>query len=177
MYTAVATSMGQELVRRGIGLVYGGGTVGLMGSVASAVAGAGGNVTGVIPSALIPKELANAAIGELIVVNTMHERKARMAELADAFIALPGGFGTLEELFEVITWGQLGIHSKPAGLLNVGGFFDPLLHWVDRAVAEGFIRPQHRALVQSATEPALLLDRLARYEVPPGLVKWENLEV
>jgi uncharacterized protein (TIGR00730 family) len=175
IYAEAARAMSQALVQRGIGLVYGGGTVGLMGTIARTVAAAGGNVVGVIPGALMVKELASEAIGELIVVNTMHERKAKMASLVDAFIALPGGFGTLDELFEAITWGQLGIHSKPVGLFNVNGFFDPLLQWVDHAVAEGFVRPHHRALVQTASDPVTLLDQLAHYEAPPGLVKWENL--
>jgi uncharacterized protein (TIGR00730 family) len=175
LYEQAAQAMGLELVRRGISLVYGGGTVGLMGTVARTVQDAGGQVTGVIPKSLMVKELASEAIGELIVVTTMHERKAKMASLADSFIALPGGFGTLDELFEILTWGQLGIHTKPIGLLNVNQFYDPLLAWVDHAVAESFVRSQHRRLVQTATDPAALLDLLATYEAPPGLVKWENL--
>jgi uncharacterized protein (TIGR00730 family) len=174
-FEAAATEVGRILATRGIGLIYGGGTVGLMGALARSVAAAGGSVTGVIPAALMGKELMSEAIGELIVVNTMHERKARMASLADAFIALPGGFGTLDELFEIITWGQLGIHSKPVGLLNVDGFFDPLLQWVDQAVASGFIRPHHRALLQTAAKAETLLDLLANYRAPPSLIKWENL--
>jgi uncharacterized protein (TIGR00730 family) len=146
-----------------------------MGTVARTVQGAGGHVTGVIPKALMVKELASEAIGELLVVTTMHERKAKMASLADGFIALPGGFGTLDELFEILTWGQLGLHSKPIGLLNVNQFYDPLLAWVDHAVGESFVRSHHRRLVQTATEPAALLDLLADYAAPPGLVKWENL--
>jgi uncharacterized protein (TIGR00730 family) len=175
VYMNAAQALGAALAARGIGLVYGGGTVGLMGAIARSVASHGGRVIGVIPGALMVKELVSDVIGELNIVETMHERKARMVSLADAFIGLPGGFGTLDELFEAITWGQLGIHSKPIGLLNVNRFFDPLLSWVDLALAEGFVRPQHRRLVQATDTPAALLDLLAQYIAPPGLVKWEKL--
>jgi uncharacterized protein (TIGR00730 family) len=172
VYAEAAVALGQELVRRRVGLVYGGGSVGMMGAVARAVRDAGGQVTGVIPASLTTRELMGEPIGDLIVVQTMHERKARMAALADGFVALPGGFGTLDELFEAITWGQLGIHAKPIGLLNVAGFFDPLLAFIDHGVVTGFIRPHHRGLVMVGDEPAGLLDQLAHYDAPPGLVQW-----
>jgi uncharacterized protein (TIGR00730 family) len=173
VYATAAVALGQELVRRGLGLVYGGGSVGLMGVLARAVRDAGGQVIGVIPAALTTRELMGETIGDLLVVETMHERKAKMAALAGGFIALPGGFGTLDELFEAITWSQLGIHTKPIGLLNVDGFFDPLLAFIDHGVAEGFIRPQHRRLVEVVdTDPVALLDRLAHHEAPRGLVQW-----
>jgi hypothetical protein len=172
VYAEAAVAMGEELARRRLGLVYGGGSVGMMGIVARTVRAANCAVTGVIPAALTTRELMGEKIGELIVVETMHERKSIMASLADAFVALPGGFGTMDELFEAITWGQLGIHTKPVGLLNVAGYFDPLLALIDHGVTEGFIRPPHRALVVVETDPAALLDRLAAYEAPPGLVRW-----
>src|SRR5499427_3746527 len=146
-YAEAAKGMGHELLRRGIGLVYGGGCVGLMGTVADAVMGGGGEVIGVIPEALVTRELAHGDITQLIVVHSMHERKAKMAELSDAFIALPGGYGTFEEFCEIITWAQLGLHRKPCGILNVEGYYDPLLALFDRAVAEGFLRPANRHLV------------------------------
>lgn len=176
VYATVAQALGRLLVERNIGLVYGGGSVGLMGEVARTVATSGGKVSGVIPAALKTKEIVGEAYGELITVTSMHERKATMARLADGFIALPGGFGTMDELFEAITWGQLGIHGKPIGLLNVAGYFTPILHWVDQAVSAGFVRPQYRRLLEVAEEPVALLDQLARYEPLPGFVKWENLQ-
>ena len=160
----------EELARRGLHLVYGGGNVGLMGCLADAMLAAGGVVTGVIPEAS-GKELAHAGLTRLVVVDSMHQRKARMAELADAFIALPGGFGTWEEFCEVLTWAQLGFHDKPCGLLNVEGFYDPLLALFDAAVARRFVRPEHRELLLVEQEPAALLDRLAAYK-PPHLDKW-----
>lgn len=176
IYEQTARAMGEELVRRGIGLVYGGGSVGLMGTIAQTVITNGGKVTGVIPHSLKTKELAGAIFGELITVNTMHERKAIMAQLSDGFIAMPGGFGTLEELFEAITWGQLGIHTKPVGLLNVHHYFDPLLQWVEQAVGQGFVRPQHQKLVLVADEPAALIEQMMAYEPPAGLVRWLDLD-
>src|SRR5947199_695253 len=143
-HAETARELGRELARRGLALVYGGGRVGLMGELATAALRAGGEVVGVIPQSLSAKEIAFGEATELIVVGTMHERKALMADRADAFVALPGGFGTCEEFFEVLTWGQLGIHDKPIGVLNVAGFFDPLLAWVERSLAEGFLRPEHR---------------------------------
>lgn len=171
-YINAATALGQLLGQRGIGLVYGGGSVGMMGAVARAAWQAGSPVTGVIPAALTPKELSGEAIGELVVVKTMHQRKAEMAARADGFIALPGGFGTLEELFEAITWGQLGIHAKPVGLLNVDGYFDPLVHFIDHGVAEGFIRGTHRQLIRVADSPGGLLEAMGDYTPPPGLIRW-----
>jgi uncharacterized protein (TIGR00730 family) len=146
-----------------------------MGTVALTVEQLGGQVVGVIPQSLTVKEIVQRPVGQLILVNTMHERKAKMAQLADAFIALPGGFGTMDELFEAITWGQLGIHSKPIGLLNINNFYTPLLQWVEQAVAHGFVRPQHRKLLAVAQEPAQLIDQLRQYEAPPGLVQWKDL--
>lgn len=174
-FQAAAQQLGQTLLERDIGLVYGGGSVGLMGEIARTVAEGGGQVIGIIPGALKTKEIVGAVYGELIEVATMHERKAKMANLADAFIAMPGGYGTLDELFEAVTWGQLGIHQKPIGLLNVDEYFTPLAQWVDNALAMGFVRPQHRALLAMAAEPTHLLDQLVAYVPAPGLVSWENL--
>ena len=165
-YRAAARDLGKELVGRGCGLVYGGGSVGLMGVVADAVLDAGGEVTGVIPTLLATRELIHPRVADMRRVPDMHARKALMAELADGFVALPGGYGTLEELFEVITWAQLGIHRKPIGLIDVAGFFRPLVEFIDRAVAADFIRPKHRDLIVVAASPAELLDRLARHEMP-----------
>lgn len=158
--------MGHALVAAGYALVFGGGTVGLMGVVANAVLEDDGEVTGVIPERLATKELLHPGVSDMRLVEDMHARKALMADLADAFIALPGGYGTLEELFEVITWAQLGIHRKNIGLLNVDGFFDPLLALVDGGIAAGFIKPTHRELFVVAAEPAELLERLERHEMP-----------
>ena len=155
------------MVRRGIGLVFGGGAVGLMGVIADAVLAAGGHAVGVIPHALVARELAHRGLPDLRVVNSMHERKATMAQLSDAFIALPGGFGTFEEFCEVVTWTQLGVHRKSCGLLNVEGFYDPLIAQFDRGVAEGFVQPQNRRIVVAHAEPAALLDSLARVPAPP----------
>ena len=155
--------MGQALLRRGIGLVYGGGCVGLMGTLADTVMRGGGQVIGVIPKALVHRELAHGDISELIVVGSMHERKAKMAELADAFIAMPGGYGTFEEFCEIITLAQLGMHQKPCGILNVDGYYDPLLALFDRAVAEGFLHPRNRQLVMQEADPDVLLHMLAGY--------------
>jgi hypothetical protein len=156
-----ARRLGQLLVRHGWGLVFGGGHIGLMGVLADAVLQAGGEVIGVIPQALVDRELAHPGLTDLRIVASMHERKALMADLSDAFAALPGGYGTADEFFEMLTWAQLGIHHKPIGLLNSAGFFDPLLAWIDRAVADGFIRPAHRQLVRVETEAERLLERLA----------------
>jgi uncharacterized protein (TIGR00730 family) len=170
-YRSAAAAMGRTLVRRGKGLVYGGGRVGLMGIIADAVLEAGGEVTGIIPDSLAVKEIRHDGLTELVVVPNMHARKAKMAELSDAFVAMPGGYGTLEELFEVVTWAQLGLHDKPVALLNVGGYFDGLLGCIDSAVAEGFIRPEHRRLLMSGSEPDALLDALDRFE-PVVQEKW-----
>jgi len=152
--------MAALLAGKGITIVYGGGSIGLMGILADAALEAGGRVIGVIPGHLGEKEIAHAGLSELHVVRTMHERKALMMELSDAFIALPGGLGTLEELFEVLTWSQLGLHAKPCGLLNVRGYYDPLLALLDRAVEQGFLRREHRGLLAVDTDPAGLLEQL-----------------
>ena len=162
LYRQAATALGQLLVRHGYGLVYGGGHVGLMGVIADAVLASGGEVIGVIPESMVARELAHTGLTQLQVVPGMHARKARMAELADAFIALPGGYGTFEELFEVITWAQLGMHRKPIGLLNVAGYFNALKALVDQAIAEGFIRPEHRHLLTIADDAHTLLELLSR---------------
>ena len=168
-FAAAAQAMGEALARRGLTLVFGGGRVGLMGAVSQAARAAGGKVIGVIPAALQRKELAydGVELTELIVVRSMHERKARMAELADGFVALPGGFGTFEEICEMITWAQLGIHRKPCGVVNVDGYFDGLLAQFDRAVAEGLLKAPHRRLVVAAPDPASLLDAMAAWQAPP----------
>jgi uncharacterized protein (TIGR00730 family) len=175
-YLAAATAVGNELGRRRLGLVYGGGSVGLMGAVAHAAQDAGASVIGVIPEGLTTRELMGQPIGELTVVATMHERKALMASLSDAVVALPGGFGTLDELFEAITWGQIGLHRKPIGVLNVAGYFDALVNFIDHSVSEGFIRPLHRDLFLVDTEIGRLLDRLAQHQLPPGFTSNNGLE-
>jgi uncharacterized protein (TIGR00730 family) len=157
--------LGREMVGRGIGLVFGGGGVGLMGVIADSVLEAGGHAIGVIPHALVARELAHRALPDLRVVNSMHDRKATMAELADAFLAMPGGFGTFEEFCEVITWTQLGVHRKSCGLLNVCGFYDPLIEQFDRGVADGFIKRGNREIVVAHADPGALLDALA---IPPA---------
>ena len=170
-YAAAAASLAQGLVGEGITIVYGGGKVGLMGIVADAAIEAGGEVIGVMPRALVEKEIAHARLSDLRVVGSMHERKAQMAELSDGFIALPGGYGTFEEFCEVLTWTQLGLQQKPCGLLNVDGYYDPLLALFDRAVEEGFVKPPHRQFVLSDSEPERLVERLLR-SAPPLLEKW-----
>lgn len=165
-YRESAAQLGRVLARRGLRLVYGGGSVGLMGVLADAVLAAGGQVTGVIPAVLATRELLHPGVPDMRVVESMHVRKATMAELADAFIALPGGYGTFEELFEMITWAQLGLHAKTIGVLNVEGYFDALVGLIDRAVSEGFIKPRHRELVVLDDDPGALLDRLTKVAVP-----------
>ncbi len=174
-YAAAARELGAELAERGIGLVYGGGKVGLMGIVADAVLTAGGEVTGIIPQHLWDKEVGHAGLTELLVVDSMHERKLAMADRADGFIALPGGVGTFEELFEVLTWTQLGIHHKPVAVLDVAGFYAPLLSFLDTAVAAGFLREGHRQLLLSATTPTAVLDLLGTW-VPVDVPKWLDLD-
>ena len=174
IYRDDARRMGDAIARRGLRLVYGGGKVGLMGVVADAALRAGGEVLGIIPEALMRKEVGHGSLTELVVTGTMHERKAAMADAADAFVALPGGFGTFDELCEILTWGQLGIHQKPIGLLDTGGFFGQLTSFFDFVEREGFLRPEHRALVLESTEPELLLDHLAAWE-PRPVAKWANL--
>ena len=158
-YAEAAKRLGRALVERDYGLVYGGGNVGLMTVIADTVLELNGHVTGVIPDSLVSKEVAHQGLSELRVVNSMHERKALMAELADGFIAMPGGIGTMEEFFEVLSWAQLGLHEKPCGLLNVCGYYDPLIQFLDHAVEQDFIKPKHRALMVVESEPAQLLDR------------------
>ncbi|MFN0243808.1 MAG: TIGR00730 family Rossman fold protein [Planctomycetota bacterium] len=170
-FAAAARRMGQALVARELELVYGGGKVGLMGTIADAVLDAGGRVTGVIPRALVERELAHDRAQEMLVVASMHERKAKMAELSDAFIALPGGLGTFEEFCEALTWSQLGFHDKPCGLLDVEGYYRPLLALFDSAVGAGFVRPEHRALVLEGATPEELLDRIAAWR-PLHRKKW-----
>jgi uncharacterized protein (TIGR00730 family) len=161
-YAEAAKRLGQLLVERGYGLVYGGGNVGLMNVVANTMLELGGNVTGVIPDRLVGKEVAHQGLSDLRVVSSMHERKALMAELSDGFIAMPGGIGTMEEFFEVLSWAQLGIHAKPCGLLNVSGYYDPLIQFLDHAVSEDFIKPKHRVLMMVEGEPGKLLDRFEK---------------
>lgn len=170
-YSLAARELGNALARRQIGLVYGGARVGLMGALADAALAAGGHVTGVIPERLVAKEIAHEGLSELRIVASMHERKALMSDLADGFIALPGGLGTLEELFEVLTWAQLGLHRKPCGLLNVDGFYDQLLSFIDHAVHERLIRPENRAMVLVASAPDVLLQQFDEF-VPTMVEKW-----
>src|SRR5919199_4706764 len=170
-YAEAADRMGRLLADEGIGLVYGGGQVGLMGVLADAALKEGGEVIGVIPKALIAKEVAHPGISKLHVVGSMHERKKLMADLSDGFIALPGGYGTLEEFLEVLSWAQLRIHEKPCALLDVNGFWEPLFTLFDEAVAEGFVPPDHRSLVLTEEDPELLLDEMNRY-LPPKAKRW-----
>lgn len=171
VYTRQAQALGRALVKRDLGLVYGGSKVGIMGVVADAVLEAGGRAVGILPEALMQKELAHKGLTELHVVASMHERKTLMAEKADAFVAMPGGIGTLEEIFEVWTWAQLGFHNKPCGLLNVAGYYDKLAGFLDHAAESGFMQPQHRQMLAVQTDPDLLLDGFARYEAPT-VSKW-----
>lgn len=172
-YVDAARSLGRLLAQRGIGVVYGGSNVGLMAALADAMQGERGDIIGVIPRMLVEREVANTALSDLRIVDSMHQRKAMMVELADGFIALPGGIGTLEEFFETWTWAQLGMHAKPCGLLNVAGYFDPLLEFLDHAVAERFVRDVHRSMVVVESDPTALLARFESYE-PPRVVKWIN---
>jgi uncharacterized protein (TIGR00730 family) len=160
VYRVAAERCGRALAERGVGLVFGGGHIGLMGVVADAAIAAGGETIGVIPQSMVESELAHPGLTRLEVVATMHQRKALMAELADAFLALPGGYGTLDELFEILTWAQLRLHAKPIGLCNVAGYFDPLLAWVQKALDEGFLAGKHRRLLRTAADPADLIDLL-----------------
>jgi uncharacterized protein (TIGR00730 family) len=174
-YSAAGRALGAEIARRGLGLVYGGASVGVMGVLANAVLDQGGEVIGVIPESLATRELAHPGLSDLLVVDSMHERKARMAELSDGFVALPGGWGTLEELFEVLTWAQLGLHQKPCGLLNVAGYFGHLFRFLDHAIEEHFVRDAHRQMLLMDDDPAALLDRLADYRAP-RVRKWLTAE-
>jgi uncharacterized protein (TIGR00730 family) len=160
VYAEAARAMGRALVANDIALVFGGGHVGLMGTIADAVLAAGGKATGVIPQQLVDRELAHTGLTELFVVKDMHERKAMMAKLSDGFIAMPGGMGTLEELFEMLTWSQLGIHAKPVGALNVNGFYDQLVGFLTHAAGEGFILPKHAGLMTVSSDPESLISLL-----------------
>jgi uncharacterized protein (TIGR00730 family) len=160
VYADAARALGRAMVEQNLALVYGGGNVGLMGIIADEVLKAGGEVTGVIPTALVEREVGHSGLTRQFIVKDMHERKAMMAQLADGFIAMPGGMGTLEELFEMLTWSQLGIHAKPIGLLNVGGFYDGLVGFIDHASGQGFIKPHHKELMMSESDPQALLKRL-----------------
>ena len=174
-YLAGAAALARLLASRGIRIVYGGAHVGAMGALADAALAAGADVVGVIPRALVEAEIAHDGLTTLHIVESMHERKALMAELSDGFIALPGGMGTLEEFAEVTTWTQLGLHAKPTGLLNVCGYYDHLLRFVDHAVAERFVTPEHRNLVIAATEPEALLSEMMGWR-PPARPKWMDTD-
>lgn len=165
-YAAAARQLGEGLADRGLGLVYGGASVGLMGAVADAALAKGGAVYGVLPDFMIKREIAHRGLTELELVGSMHERKARMGERSDAFVALPGGFGTLDEIFEVLTWSQLGLHQKPVALLDVDGYWTALVAFLDHAAREGLLRPEHRAMLFVETDVPKLLDRLATYTLP-----------
>ncbi|QDV53053.1 LOG family protein [Gimesia fumaroli] len=165
-YQQSAIELGRLMAQRNIALVYGGGSVGLMGIIADAVLESGGKVIGVIPRQLATRELVHPGVKEMYVVEDMHTRKAKMSECSDAFIAMPGGFGTLEELFEVVSWVQLGIYSKPVGLLNTAGFYDPLLNMVEHCIETEFIKPKYRDLIIADDSPSTLLDHLERHELP-----------
>jgi len=174
-YGEAAEALGRALVEAGLGLVYGGASVGLMGWIADTVLAGSGEVIGVIPESMAKKEIAHGGLSDLRVVGSMHERKAMMADLASGFIALPGGLGTFEELFEILTWAQLGMHKKPIGLLNVGGYYDPLLMMLDRAVGQQFVRPEHHGLLLVSTDPEALLAAMNAYK-PAAREKWINAE-
>jgi uncharacterized protein (TIGR00730 family) len=175
-YAAAAQELGGLLAAERIGVVYGGGGVGLMGQLADAVLAAEGEITGVIPHSLVEREIGHPGVSDMRVVDSMHERKATMAELADAFVALPGGLGTLEELFEVYTWAQLGLHRKPCALLNVEGYYEHVGAFLDHAVRERFVRPDHRSMLIVEGEPRLLLDSLRAYEPQAVQPKWIDRE-
>lgn len=170
-YEAAARALGRTLAERGIGAVYGGGSVGLMGAMADAALEAGGEVIGVIPEVLMGKEVDHRGLAKMHIVKSMHERKALMAELSDGFIALPGGWGTFEELFEVLTWSQLGLHKKPIGILNAGGYYERLLAFLDHGFEEAFVKRANAALYVVGDAPAELVDRMAEWD-PPAVTKW-----
>jgi uncharacterized protein (TIGR00730 family) len=174
-YSAAAAAMGRELVRRDIELVFGGGKVGLMGIIADTVLRAGGRATGVIPKGLVAREVGHDGLSELHIVGTMHERKALMARLSDGFIAMPGGIGTFEELFEIWTWAQLGMHRKPIGVLNVGGYYDPMIAMVEEAVRAEFLKPVTRQMLMVDSVPERLLDRFETWQ-PPDVMHWIDEE-
>ncbi|NNJ66070.1 MAG: TIGR00730 family Rossman fold protein [Xanthomonadales bacterium] len=170
-YREAADRLGRVLAERRSGLVYGGASVGVMGAVADAVLDEGGETIGVIPRSLATKEVAHHGLDELIVVDSMHQRKAKMAELSDGFVALPGGWGTIEEIFEMLTWAQLGFHEKPCGLLNVAAYFDPLFTFLERAIEQRFVKEDHRPMMMMDSNPAALLDRFSDYRAP-RVRKW-----
>ena len=175
IYAEMTRQLGRTMASRGLGLVFGGGHVGLMGALADVLLQSGGEVIGVIPQGLVDRELAHQGCTQLHITRSMHERKAVMADLADAFVALPGGFGTLDETFEMLTWAQLGLHGKPVGLLNVNGYFDALLAFLDHTVREGFIKPAHRQLLLAAASSDVLLDALLQAKPATDLPKWDEV--
>jgi uncharacterized protein (TIGR00730 family) len=175
-YTEAAQRLGDLLAKRKIGLVFGGGCVGLMGTIADAVLAQGGEAIGVIPGLLVQREIGHQGVTQLHVVKTMHERKAMMADLSDAFIAMPGGYGTLEEICEIITWSQLGIQAKPCGFLNVDNYWNGFLEFLDHAVQEGFLRPENRDLVMVASSPKEMLEKLIAWKPPQHIKKWLDRE-
>ena len=175
VYVQMAEKLAIELVKRNIELVYGGAQLGVMGSIANSVLAAGGSVIGVLPVGLFRTEVPHDGLTQLIEVSSLHERKAKMAEISDAFIALPGGLGTLEELFEILTWAQLGLHKNPVGILNVNGFYDKMLDYLDHAVAEKFIRLQHREMIVVDADIESMFEKFSQYEPPIGQ-KWVDLE-
>lgn len=170
-YRGAARLLGYEMADRGLGLVYGGASIGVMGAVADAVLERGGQAIGVIPYSLATKEVSHDGLDELIVVDSMHERKAKMAELSDGFIALPGGWGTIEEIFEMLTWAQLGFHEKPCGLLNVASYYDPLFAFLENAIEQQFVKEAYRPMIMMDEAPAALLDRFDHYRAPK-VKKW-----
>lgn len=170
-YCKAATALGNTLAERGIGLVYGGASIGVMGAVADGVLEKGGEVIGVIPFALATREVAHNGLNELVVVESMHERKAKMAELSDGFIALPGGWGTMEEVFEMLTWAQLGFHDKPCGLLNISNYYDHLYAFLEHAIDQRFVREEYRPMMMMETSAESLLNRFEHYR-PPKVKKW-----
>jgi len=170
-YRESARLLGFEMADRGLGLVYGGASIGVMGAIADAVLERGGTAIGVIPYSLATREVSHSGLNELIVVDSMHERKARMAELSDGFIALPGGWGTMEEIFEMLTWAQLGFHEKPCGLLNVASYYDPLFEFLEGAIAQRFVKEQFRPMMMMEESPTDLLDRFSAYQAPK-VKKW-----
>jgi uncharacterized protein (TIGR00730 family) len=176
-YLKLAATVGQTLAERGIGVVYGGGRLGLMGALAEAALGAGGEVIGVIPEALVGRELANPACTELIIVDGMHARKREFTRLGDGFLVLPGGVGTMDELWEAVSWAQLGYHHKPVGVLNAFGFFDHLLAFNRHMAETGFIRPPHQAIISAETDLPLLLDRMAAHEPPTSIMEMKADEL
>jgi hypothetical protein len=176
IYTEAARNLGQELAKRNITTVYGGSNMGLMGVLAESALAAGGRVTGVIPESLVRKEVAHNGLSELHVVSSMHERKSMMAKISDGFIALPGGIGTLDEFFEIFTWAQLGFHGKPCGLLNIGGYYDKMMDFLDSVVQAGFLKQVHKNMVILGSTPEEILDSFSNYS-PPSVTKWTEKEL